>query len=401
MNNIFIIPSWYPNERSPYSGVFTKEQAAAICALSNEYRAIVSTWGHDRSEFPIKKLSLVYDWLKQYWEGEKNSCVDIEGVPHIYNPVLSWSHRLPFGGVSRLLPVNRKNLRCAQKIFGKIDLIHAHVSFPAGYIARILSLEFGIPYVITEFMGPFPFPAHTNSDGSPRKEICLALEGAYKVIALSPSLCDRIESLCFKRPTEIPFSVNEKNFFTNINKRTNPFIFVTVARISREKGIEVLINSISKWYPNSKDVKFIIAGDGPDLERMQQLARSLKVDSLIEWRGMVNYTDVPSLLREGNAFVLPSLGETFGVAYIEALATGLPIIASKCGGPESIVTEDNGILVEIGDSIGLANAMKFIFENYLKYNSEKIRVDFEHRYSRLSVVNSLSVIYDNAIRQSR
>ena len=132
---------------------------------------------------------------------------------------------------------------------------------------------------------------------------------------------------------------------------------------------------------------------------MQQLARSLKVDSLIEWRGMVNYTDIPSLLRESHVFVLPSLGETFGVAYIEALATGLPIIASKCGGPESIVTEDNGVLVEVGDPIGLANAMKFIFENYSNFDSEKIRVDFEHRYSRFSVVNSLSVIYDNAIRQ--
>ena len=79
------------------------------------------------------------------------------------------------------------------------------------------------------------------------------------------------------------------------------------------------------------------------------------------------------MLRHHHVLVLSSEVETFGVALVEAMTTGLPVIATRCGGPESIVSLDTGMLVDPNDPVKLAKAMWKMIDLYSTYDPNKIR----------------------------
>ena len=87
-------------------------------------------------------------------------------------------------------------------------------------------------------------------------------------------------------------------------------------------------------------------------------------------------------MENAHIFVLPSFSESFGVALIEAMATGLPVVSTLCGGPEYIVDASNGLLVKPGDSAELTKAMLYIYSNYGKYDPVKIRYDVISKYGQ-------------------
>jgi len=389
--NLFVIPSWYPSNSVPISGIFIKEQLEAIAEVNPNIRVIVSKWGHDDGNLYLRRPKT---WLKLlFWvlTMSKNQVTCNNGIYEIFNPYIASSRWLPFSNISRLIRINRKNFLLAQKKFGKIDLIHSHVSFPAGYIASRLSIEFNIPYVITEHMGPFPFSSLLRN-GRPINEIEEAFKNANVSIAVSSFLADKITNYGFNRPLVIPNMVDEKLF--HLSKRlSNKTIFFTLSSITSGKGIDDLLEAIYLWNPSPQLFEFRIAGNGNQLSFLKNKAASLGLNDRVIWMGEIPRSNIPDLFMDCSIFVLPSKFETFGIVYAEAIACGKPIIATGCGGPESIVNSDNGLLVDVGDIPGLASAMKHISENLNVYDSDKIRKDFEKRFSRKVVTQKLTDLY--------
>jgi glycosyltransferase involved in cell wall biosynthesis len=390
--NVFLIPSWYPSEIQPLAGIFIREQADAIADLCPDFRVVVSTWGHQDGEITVRRpwdaVGALYWWIRQ-----KGDRITRHGnVWEVFHPALSWSRRLPLGGADRLLGVNRRNLKKAIDHFGSIDLIHAHVSYPAGFIAAILSEEFDIPYVVTEHMSPFPFPSLMEG-GRPIPEILTALSRAEAVIAVSPSLAERMASFGFPLPLVIPNVVDERHFSPS-EPEPRKFVFFTLCLLSEQKGIDHLLKAISLWHPLPDEVEFWIGGGGPLLGKYQAMADALGISDRVKWLGQVSRSSASKLFGRCHAFVLPSRHETFGVVYAEAIACGKPVIATRCGGPEFIVNEGNGLLVDVGDVHSLAETMKTMHACWHRYDPANIRRDFESRFSRAAVVNRLRSLYE-------
>lgn len=396
--NLFLIPSWYPSKSQPIGGIFTQEQAEAIAELCPGIKVIVSTWGHYDGEIPVRRPWQLLKVLLWRVRQKGNRITQRKGVWELFNPELSWSRRLPLGGVERLINVNRQNYRLAVKYFGNVDLIHAHVSYPAGYIASILSKEFGIPYVLTEHMGPFPFPSLIQQ-GKLIPEIEQAFTDAAAVIAVSPSLAERIATFGFKLPSVIPNVVDERRFSPG-EPLSGKFIFFTLCGLTDQKGIDHLLEAIALWNPPADSFEFRVGGDGVMRATYQLMAEHLGVADRVRWLGAVSREDAPRLFRECHIYVMPSRHETFGVVYAEAIACGKPIIATRCGGPEFIVNEINGRLVDVGDIKALSITMREMAENWSGYNPAKIRKDFECRFSRLAVVSQLKSVYSSIIGTS-
>ena len=97
---------------------------------------------------------------------------------------------------------------------------------------------------------------------------------------------------------------------------------------------------------------------------------------------------------------MPSHHETFGIVYVEALASGKPVIATRCGGPEDIVNSSNGLLIEKGNPAELANAMEWMYNNWSNFNPTNIRKDFEQRFSQKQVCRQIANLYDDIILNS-
>ncbi|MEH1855882.1 MAG: glycosyltransferase [Nostoc sp.] len=394
--NLFIIPSWYPNATQPIAGIFTKEQAVAIASLASNIRVIVSTWGHDDGNLPLRRPDR---WIRALsWRlAQKNDQIrESDGVVEVFNPTLTWN-RLFFGSINRLVDVNRRNFQLATEHYGKIDLIHAHVSYPAGYIASILKKEFGVPYVLTEHMGPFPFPSLLKS-GMPIPEIIAAFSNAFASIAVSPSLADCIEGFGLPRPMIVPNMIDERRFKL-ASLSSDRFIFFTLCTLTNQKGIDHLLYALARWNPPSNKVEIRIGGDGPMRSVYMALADRLGVSDRVHWLGLVSRNMAPRLFQECHTYVMPSLHETFGIVYAEAIASGKPVIATRCGGAEFIVNKNNGRLVEIGNVEELAETMNWMYLNWSDFDPIAIRLDFETRFSRTSVVKKLCHLYDQVLRK--
>ena len=101
-------------------------------------------------------------------------------------------------------------------------------------------------------------------------------------------------------------------------------------------------------------------------------------------------------LQNSDAFVLSSEYETFGVVLIEAMSCGLPVISTKCGGPESIIINDKlGLLVEKNNVNALSNGMNDILNK--KYDSQDIREYVIGSFSQIAIANKLKVVYKEII----
>ena len=130
----------------------------------------------------------------------------------------------------------------------------------------------------------------------------------------------------------------------------------TVSVLRRGKGIEVLLEAVPEILRRVPRARFVFVGDGPLRSSLDNQARSMGLGGCIRWLGFRR--DIPALLEATDLFVRPSLEDAFPTVLLEAMAMGLPVVASRVGGiPEIVIPGQTGTLVEAGDAPGLAQAV--------------------------------------------
>lgn len=131
------------------------------------------------------------------------------------------------------------------------------------------------------------------------------------------------------------------------------FVVATVAHLIPEKGVDYLIRAVAQ---QSERVRLVIAGDGPESGRLRALGAELRLGRRLEMIGLTN--EIPTVLAGADVYAHPSLAEAFGLAIAEAMACGLPVVASRVGGiPELVEDGQTGLLTEPRDVGGLARAL--------------------------------------------
>lgn len=395
--NVFVVPSWYPATSNALSGTFVKEQVEALADLHPNHRFIVSCWGHDDAALQFRDWKRLVATLRWRALQPTDRLSQVGAHAEIFNGALEWSPRLPFGGAERLVGVNLRNFDVACRRWGRPDLIHAHVGYPGGYVASVIARERGVPYVLTEHMNPFPFP-HLLQSRPAMSLLRQAFDEASVAIAVSPSLASRIQSFGLPPPVVIPNLVDERSFMPG-PAPGGKFVFLSLGALSRSKGVDILLKAISTWNPPARQFEFRIAGDGPDRVAFARLAVELGVDDRVRWLGPVSRRQAPAVFRDSHAFVTASRQETFGVVCAEAIACGKPVVATRCGGPESIVRTSNGVLVANEDPVALAEGLQHVAESISNYAADVIRDDFLQRFSRPVVTASIVDQYEHAAAQ--
>ena len=139
----------------------------------------------------------------------------------------------------------------------------------------------------------------------------------------------------------------------------------TAARLSPEKGIAYLIEAFAALRRRfGERLTLRLAGEGPERQKLEALARRLGVGDAVDFRGWLEHEELPAFLRELDVFVLPSTAEGFGVAAVEASATGLPVVATSVHGIPDVVRDSvTGLLVPAKDATALATAIGRLVED--------------------------------------
>lgn len=174
------------------------------------------------------------------------------------------------------------------------------------------------------------------------------------------------------------------------------FVFVSVGNLTYNKGFDLLIKAFHLSKFNSK-VKLKIIGDGELKEELSKEVEKMCLKTEVEFMGFQSREKIIEEFQNSTAFVLPSRGETFGVVYIEALMAGLPVIGTKCGGPEEFINQKNGLLVPINDVIKLSEAMIYMVKMHNIYDRFEISKYAQKKFSPNIIAEQIISLYNKVL----
>jgi len=218
------------------------------------------------------------------------------------------------------------------------------------------------------------------------------------LITVSPALKKVIEKNFNVVSTYIPNTVDTSIFKYLKQNNTCEFTFVTVGNLIPRKQMDLTVRAFTEAFRNDKNVNLIVIGEGEDRKKLESIIKKEKMEKSILLTGRLDRNDISEQFNKSNCFVLPSRAETFGVVYIEAMASGLPVIATKCGGPEAFIKDNNGVLIDIDNYVELVNAMRFIYENHSNYNRKDISREAHKQFSPENIANEIENLYRKILK---
>lgn len=375
---ILIIARGYPTKKRIQNGNFESLQAHALKDIGHDIIYISVAL---RSFRAFKDVGFKYE--------------NIDGV-HVYslNKFMPIVRFLP----EKLKEQMRKKLlkQLYQKIqerHGTPDIIHSHYLHISG-ITLGLKEMYNIPWVCTEHWSYLASDKISNKIQKLGEKV---YNNADLVLAVSASLQKKIKDH-FVIESKIVNNMVSKKFF-NISRSINnddTFNFIAVGSLIYRKGYDILIKAFANA-SFGKNITLRIIGDGDKKEELMQLTDSLNVSDQIIFTGLKNHNEVLEIMSKSDALVLTSRAETFGVVLIEALALGLPVIATICGGPEEFVNSENGILIEPNNIDATTSALKTMYQNIDKYDSFEISNECANNFSEEIIAKKITNEYNNIL----
>ena len=342
-------------------------------------------------------IQLVIHLLRSLFTINTLSISNIHGFLVLKSEVFAWSnqhkelrYRLPIQSIL-------KSLKWYYENKGQMDLIHAHNVCYSGMAASIWKKNYNTPFVITEhsslhilgeLKSQFYFDMKT------------AFENAAKVFLVSNYLKRNLlnDYLIDNKSIVLP-NFLDKIFDGEINVMplNNKFKLICVARLVPSKGINVLIQAIKKVQSFHNEIILKIIGDGSELDRLKKLVKDLDVICQVEFLGKLTREEIKAELEDADLFIFPSLFETFGLVVLEALACGVPVLSTKSGGPEELINDSNGILVDVNDEDTIAVQILLVINGKRKFNRKYIQKTTLEKYSCEVVGNTLLQYYKSTI----
>jgi glycosyltransferase involved in cell wall biosynthesis len=292
-------------------------------------------------------------------------------------------------------------------------IVHAHGHpYLTSLIAAKLAKRYSKPFVLTqhntfiEYDSIFDNIERLN-DLAVGKE---TLREADKIITVSNATKDYVLSLGAK-PEKVkvlhngvdlvrfrPLAGKREEVRRKLGISQNSIVVLTVRRLVYKNGIDTLIESANIAVKKNPKIVFLVVGKGPDLNKVQMRINQLGIENNFRFTGFVKDEDLPFYYNAADFFALPSKsGEGLPLVALEAMACGLPVIATDVGGISEILMEDYGKLVPPNQPELLAKAILEFSSVDLSSRKLEIRAVMEEKYSWDKNVETLIGIYEELI----
>ena len=369
-----------PSEKDPSNGNFQLDQAKALFGCGNK----VVFAALDMRSF-------------RRWRRWGLYCHALDGIP-------VYEYNFPMGPFAEALR-RRLAARGFEKLLtrvirehGRPDIVHVHFADTAAAIVEACRRR-NITFAVTEHASSLM----DDATAAPQK---MLMDHVYKnaacVIAVSPALAAQIKKYTGVEAVVVDDIVDTDTFrFESAARADNaPFRFVSAGHAERRKGFDVLVAAFSRVCAERNDCQLTIMGDGAELENIKRQIAGLGLTDKVRCTGYFRRGEFARKLNESDCFVLASRHETFGVVYAEAMCCGVPVIATRCGGTEGFVNAEDGLMVDVDDVDGLAEAMLSICEDVQKYDKAAIARRARERFSPDAVGVRIAKVLENTLIRS-
>ena len=297
------------------------------------------------------------------------------------------------GKVSSALRYYRACLK-GLELAGKPDLIHVHVLTRMGLVAYRQKLLHGIPYIVTEHWSRY-LPGNDFGGWLRKKLTKVVIKNAKCITTVSEVLARAMQSHGLKHPNyQILPNVIDTDLFKPLPHHNEvPKIVHVSCFEDKSKNISGLLEALKLMQDKGVAYEAVLIGEGMDLEAMKRKAVDLGLTDCVRFTGLLQGQALVDEWATGDFFVLPSHYETGGIVLLEAMACGLPVVATNVGALPEIVDESNGLLVPDCDIEALAEAMERLCDTYNKYDTEVLRNQVVKRYSKEIVGQLIHQLY--------
>ena len=378
--NILVIPSWYPSGKDKLMGIYHKEFCEALAKRKN-INVNMLYIERERLNNPIKYLLM----KKEYIINEKGYKTYIKRMLNVSKLNYDWQ-------MKRYIKVLDKALQKYLKNNPKPDIIHAMVTLPAGYAACKLGKKYNIPIVITEHSSYFKrfFEGEDQKYG----DFVLKHSTFTTVSNFMAKFMKKYISVCEVLPNMV-----DTDIFMKKRKKITELKLVTTSALRQGKRIDDIFKAL-KILVETKNLnpKLTVIGDGFLENYYKNKCHELGMDKYVLFVGRKTKEEISKILLENNIFVIASEKETFCIPGIEALASGIPVVSTKCLGPEEYITDKCGKLVEVGNIKELADAIYDVYINIDKYDIKELR-SIVQKYSNEFVIDKAIQIYQKVLEE--
>jgi glycosyltransferase involved in cell wall biosynthesis len=415
------VASWFPSLVDPTSGRFIADQAAALHASGRVRPTIVSFDPAAMSgsgRLRTRLATVVVD----------DACTAVREADDVFSPA-GHAARLLDVPVARLpIPEGRTGadpvlhalhhrkvvleaLADRWAIRSKVGsnlpprpvLVHAHTGYPDGAAAVALADRLDTPLVVTEHVS---FLAQLLARPPIRTAYLQAARRAFRMVVVSDALALRLREAMpdvAERVVVVPNAVSVDDFIATplADRRVDELLYV--GERTEAKGVPLLLAALAQVRARHPGVTLRLIGHAPHLAldvRWQRLAARLGVEGAVTFEGPADRAGVAAAMARASLFVHGSRSETFGVVAAEALAAGLPVVATDSGGVTEILGADPtalGAIVPTDDVAAMARAIGDVLDRRATFDPERARASVRRRYGAAAVADRLVAIYEAAI----
>lgn len=381
--HVLLLVIGLPSRYSPLEGIFFLDQAKAL-----------AKYGHRAGIISINPVSLKHILQKGIGQLGKQSTVE-EGVTlEVYRYPSMPKNRTQI--IRKLESKGMPEVDAYIKKNGMPDMVHVH-NYEAAHLAILVKRKYGIPYVLTEHS------THFLANTVPASLVPYARKAyaeSYANLAVSEQFA-RVMQKFSGQPFRVLENVTDTSLFAPSGKPKTPFAYFSAGGLIPRKNQRLQLEAFARIYPQlAPDTCLWIGGEGPDEAMLKSLAAQLGIAKNVVFTGELNRKAVAEKMQAASAFLLSSLNETFGVVIIEAMSCGIPVVSTRCVGPETIIREEaHGILTDFSVE-SFADAMLYIYSNREKYSPTLLRQYVEETYSEKAIAGRLTELYLEAVKNT-
>lgn len=322
------------------------------------------------------------------------------------------------GDVPAAIPVSSFVDQLLPKL--KLDVIHTHHPILLGQTAATKAREYNLPLVFTfhtqyqEYTHYFPFPQEQIQEFLKGRvmtwmrefmrkcqHIVIPSESMRSILVNDYGLVDRFTVI----PTGIDIAPYKRANGAALRSErgwNDDKVIMSVGRLAEEKNWVTLLQAFALAQKSHPNIRLVLLGDGPQAEALRQLVGELGITERVTFTGNVPFNDVPNYFKAADLFAFASITETQGLVTLEAMASGLPVVAVDASGTRDILEDGKqGFLVQ-NDVSELASGITRLIENPSlagRFKSAALRKSYAYDNKRLA--RKMLKVYEQAIEDKK
>lgn len=380
---IFVLLRGIPTPSDPQWGSFEYDQVKALVAKGQEVIALSVESRRKNKGDGIRIELKEYNGVKHY-----NLNASFLGfLKYTYDPFYIWFMSLFF--------LRLYNHVVAKE--GTPDLVYSHYSRNIA-LSTAVAEKIPVPIVGMEHWSEL---GKTIIKPAVLKRSRNCYPKLAQLLVVSEALKNNIKKQIGIESIVVPNIIGSEFQYKPTTRKDTCIRFLSTGNLLPIKRMDLIIKAFANLDKRLSNWDLTIVGGGVEMPKLKKLVEDNGLSDRIHIVGRKTRPEIVELINNTDVYVLASTSETFGVAAAEALACGVPVIATDCGGPRDFITPENGIIIPVNDQQKMEEAIVYMSNNLKNYNKEEIAKDFHSKFSSEAVAKQLTEIFENVIKKKK